>query len=101
MVRADVLEEQWATILSAIRFPDDWTERFQELVPGAGQLQAGIDLGTLWAAATPEERRALTQMLLQALYVDVVHDQITAIEPRPDAKALFTGSDLNLGVTVR
>ncbi len=48
-----------------------------------------------------KERRAITLMLLRALYVDVLNDMITTIEPQPGAKALFTASDTDLGVTVR
>jgi site-specific DNA recombinase len=104
MVRADMLEEQWADILSAVRLPDEWQRHIQGKAGVQSQLQDGKcpdNLGTLWSAATREEQRAITQMLLQALYVDVLNDGITAIEPQPGAKALFIGPAQDFGITVR
>jgi DNA invertase Pin-like site-specific DNA recombinase len=100
MVRADALEEQWANLLSTIQLTDEWRQRFLLMGPDEEQPEVVEDLGKLWDAATMEERRAITQMLLQALYVDVLDGKITAIEPCPDAKALFTASATDLGMTV-
>jgi DNA invertase Pin-like site-specific DNA recombinase len=103
MVRADVIEEQWGDLLSVVRLPAEWWQRIQEQVDVRDRVPDSAcpdHLGTLWSAMTPEERRAITQMLLQALYVDVLSEKITAIEPQPDARALFTTSDTDLGVMV-
>ena len=37
MVRADILEEQWTDILSAIRLPKDWKRRIEALAGDADQ----------------------------------------------------------------
>jgi site-specific DNA recombinase len=39
MVRADVLEEQWTDIISAIQLPDDWKQRIEALAGDADQRQ--------------------------------------------------------------
>jgi hypothetical protein len=100
MVRADALEEQWANLLSTIRLTDEWQHRFLLMGPDEERAEVGEDLGKLWTTLTLDKRRAMTQMLLQALYVDVITGTITAIKPQPDAKVLFTASATDLGVTV-
>lgn len=103
MVRADLLEDQWAAILSAVRLPAEWRQRIEEQTGVRDRVPDSAcpdHLGTLWSAATLEERCAITQMLLQALYVDVLGKKIVAIKPQSDARALFTTSDADLGVMV-
>lgn len=53
----------------------------------AGELLA--ELGTLWEAATPEEQRDLTRLMVKAVYVDIVEQRITAIEPLPQFSFLL------------
>jgi site-specific DNA recombinase len=57
-------------------------------------------LGKLWAAATLEEQRDITRVLLNAVYVDVLQERIVAIEPMPIFKRLFEGFSADLGVEV-
>jgi len=53
----------------------------------AGELLA--KLGTLWEAATPEEQRDLTRLMVKDVYVDIVEQRITAIEPLPQFSFLL------------
>ncbi|MBP8973537.1 MAG: hypothetical protein KBH93_06640 [Anaerolineae bacterium] len=39
VVRADVMEEQWTDIISAIRLPEDWKQRIEELAGDGDQRQ--------------------------------------------------------------
>jgi hypothetical protein len=39
MVRADLLEEQWTDIISAIKLPEDWKQRIEELAGDRDQRQ--------------------------------------------------------------
>jgi hypothetical protein len=39
MVRADILEEQWTDIISAIQLPEDWKQRIEALAGDADQRQ--------------------------------------------------------------
>lgn len=98
MLRADLLEQQWADLLSAVRLPD---ERRQHVEGMIAHRQPGADLTTLWAAATLEEQRAITQVLLKALFVDVSHGHIVAVELPPDLKGLFDAPCRALGIEVR
>ncbi len=41
------------------------------------------NLGTLWKAATLDEQRDLTRVLLKAMYMNVETERIVAIEPLP------------------
>jgi hypothetical protein len=156
-VRAEVLEEQWADIISAVILPEDWRQRIEELAGNADQREAILkeramiqeklrrlkmmyrdlligdaeyrstvdqlqtklaslvlpnsphvvrageyleQLGMLWARATLEEQREVTRMLLKGLYVDVVNEQIVAIEPMPLFKTLFSEFCDDIGVTI-
>lgn len=102
MIRADHLEQQWSDILSAIQLSEEWMARVQEMATAAGHSQNGTEsLETLWAAATQEEQRAITQMLLKALYVDVQQEKIIAVEPQPVLKAVFDSPCQALGIAVR
>lgn len=157
MVRADVLEEQWADIIARISLPDDWKQRIEELAGNADQRQSilrereaiqekirriknmyrdmviddseyktSIDqlqsrlaslvlpnsphlirageylenLGVLWAAATLEEQRDITRIVVKAVYVDVLNQQIISLEPMPIFKKLFDEFCGDIGVTI-
>lgn len=97
MIRVNVLEEQWAAIIAPIRLSEDWQERIQAVVPS---ISCPRDLEAAWAMAALDERRAITQMLLQGLYVDVLNEQIVALRPQPDARELFDECQNNSGVVV-
>ena len=47
------------------------------------------DIPQLWAEATVEERRKLIGPLIQRVYVDLEHKQISAIVPEPPFQALL------------
>ena len=47
------------------------------------------DFSKLWDAATPPERRQILQTLLAAVYLDVEHGPVVAVEPRAQFAALF------------
>jgi hypothetical protein len=58
------------------------------------------NLGSLWAAATLEEQRDSTRVLLKALYVDVLREKIVAVEPMPIFRTLFTEFCADIGVAI-
>lgn len=47
------------------------------------------DFSKLWDAATPPERKQILQTLLAAVYLDVEHGPVVAVEPRAQFAALF------------
>jgi site-specific DNA recombinase len=157
MVHAEVVEAQWADIISAITLPEDWKQRIEELAGDADQhsrilrereaiqeklrrlklmyrdlliddveyrttcdqlqtrlsglvlpnsphlVRAGEyleNLGRLWAAATLDEQRDITRVLLKALYVDVLGEKIVAVEPMPIFRTLFTEFCADIGVAI-
>jgi DNA invertase Pin-like site-specific DNA recombinase len=75
------------------------------VLPNSPQLiQAGEyleNLATIWQAATLEEQRDITRMLVRNIYVDVSYGAIIAVEPAPIFRLLFTQICEDLDIDVR
>jgi hypothetical protein len=65
VVRADVLEEQWTDIVSAIRLPEDWKQRIEELAGDGDQRQR-----ILREREEVQERLRRTKLLYRDLLID-------------------------------
>ena len=74
------------------------------VLPNSPQLiEAGEfleNLAALWGAATLEEQRDITCLLIKTMRVDVSYQSIVAIEPNPVFRVLFTTICEDLGVRV-
>lgn len=80
--------------------------RIASLVPpdSPNVIEAGEmleQLGTLWAAATLEEQRDLTRMMVKSVFIDVNEARIVAIEAQPQFWFLLNEVCEELGVEVR
>jgi hypothetical protein len=55
-------------------------------------------LGMLWSAATEQEQKDITRILINNIYVDVKEKRIVSIEPAPIFRLLFTEFCEDLGI---
>jgi site-specific DNA recombinase len=68
-----------------------------ELIQAAEYLES---LQPLWAAASLEERRTITRMMVQKIYIDIVNERILSITPAPAFAMLLRDVCLAIGVDI-
>ncbi len=61
-----------------------------EIPVGGGAAELLQDFGTIWDAATPNERKQIVHTLLETVYLDSGEDgPVTSIEPKEAYRPLF------------
>lgn len=53
------------------------------------------NLEPIWDGATPDERKQITQMLIEAVYLDAEEGPVVAIEPKAEYRTLFEMADMD------
>lgn len=80
------------TRLISLKIPEN-----QEIVEAGQYLES---LSHLWQAATLEEQRDITRMMVKAIYIDVMAEQIVSVEPNSAFAMLLKEVCENVGVAI-